>query len=139
MGLILLIVLLLLLFGSSPAFPYARGWGYRPMGLWSLLLIIIVVLVLFDVLSLGFGLSHPWQRPVVQQYRFPNLPGGDGTFVQRFRPFFGNPLNPAEITAWRLCESGTLKREFCRRWRCARRWLRRLLCSSRPCRETPPE
>ena len=65
MGLILLIILLLLLFGFPLNFPYSRGWGYRPMGLVGVLLVVILVLVFFDVLSLGFGLSHPWQRPVI--------------------------------------------------------------------------
>jgi hypothetical protein len=65
MGLILLILLLLLLLGSVPAYPYSRGWGYRPVSVVGLLLIAILLMVLFDVVSLGFGLTHPWQRPVV--------------------------------------------------------------------------
>jgi hypothetical protein len=65
MGLLLLILLVVLLFGSVPAYPYSRGWGYRPMGLFSLLLIILLALILFDVLELGFGLVHPWHRTVI--------------------------------------------------------------------------
>jgi hypothetical protein len=64
MGLILLIIVVLLLFGTSPAFPHARGWGYRPMGLASLLLVVLLILILMNMLPLGFGLHHPWYRPV---------------------------------------------------------------------------
>jgi len=46
MGLILLIVLVLLLLGAIPAWPYSRSWGYRPSGLLGLVLIIIVILLL---------------------------------------------------------------------------------------------
>jgi uncharacterized protein DUF3309 len=59
MGLILLIVLVLLLLGSAPAYPYSRSWGYRPAGLAGLLLVILLVLVFLDVINLGFGLAHP--------------------------------------------------------------------------------
>lgn len=44
MGLILLIVILVLLLGSAPAWPYSRGWGYYPSGFFTLLLIIVLVL-----------------------------------------------------------------------------------------------
>jgi hypothetical protein len=72
MGLILLIVLVILLFGSAPAYGYSRTWGYRPMGLLSILLLVVLLLVIFDILSLGFGLHHPWQQPiVVPRYRIP--------------------------------------------------------------------
>jgi hypothetical protein len=43
---ILLIVLVLMLLGSAPAWPYSRGWGYYPSGGIGLLLIILVVLML---------------------------------------------------------------------------------------------
>ena len=46
MGAILLIVLILLLLGSVPAWPYSRGWGYYPSGGLGLLLIIVLVLLL---------------------------------------------------------------------------------------------
>ena len=46
MGTILLIVLILLLLGSVPAWPYSRGWGYRPSGALGLILIIVLILVL---------------------------------------------------------------------------------------------
>lgn len=43
---ILLIVLIVLLLGSVPAWPYSRGWGYRPSGALGLILIIVLILVL---------------------------------------------------------------------------------------------
>jgi hypothetical protein len=42
---ILLIVLILLLVGAIPAWPYSRDWGYGPTGGLGLVLIIIVVLL----------------------------------------------------------------------------------------------
>jgi hypothetical protein len=49
MGLILLIILILLLAGSVPAWPYSRTWGYRPSSLLSVLLVLLIVLLLFNV------------------------------------------------------------------------------------------
>jgi len=46
-GLVLLIVLVLLLVGSFPTWPYAAGWGYGPSGVLGVVLIIILILVLF--------------------------------------------------------------------------------------------
>lgn len=44
LGLILLIVLILLLVGAAPAWPYSRNWGYAPGGVLGLLLVVVVVL-----------------------------------------------------------------------------------------------
>ncbi|MBA3661521.1 MAG: DUF3309 domain-containing protein [Gammaproteobacteria bacterium] len=44
---ILIIVLILVLIGVFPAWPYSREWGYRPTGLVGILLIIIVLLLVF--------------------------------------------------------------------------------------------
>jgi hypothetical protein len=49
MGLILLIVLVLLLLGSVPAWPHSRNWGYAPSGGLGLVLVIVLVLVLMRV------------------------------------------------------------------------------------------
>jgi hypothetical protein len=49
MGLILLIVLIILLLGAVPAWPYSRNWGYGPSGGVGLLLIIVLVLLLLKV------------------------------------------------------------------------------------------
>jgi len=46
MGLILLVILLILLIGAIPTWPYSRGWGYYPSGGLGLVLIIIIVLYL---------------------------------------------------------------------------------------------
>ena len=46
LGTILLIIMILLLLGAIPAWPYSRGWGYAPGGLISVVLIIVVVLLL---------------------------------------------------------------------------------------------
>jgi hypothetical protein len=43
---ILLLVLLLLLIGALPAWPYSRSWGYYPSGGLGLVLVIVLVLVL---------------------------------------------------------------------------------------------
>lgn len=44
MGLILLIILLVLLLGSVPAWPYSRGWGYYPSGGLGTILLILLIL-----------------------------------------------------------------------------------------------
>ncbi|HEX8503111.1 MAG TPA: DUF3309 family protein [Pyrinomonadaceae bacterium] len=45
-GLILLIILILLLVGAVPSWPYSRNWGYGPSGGLGLLLLIIIILLL---------------------------------------------------------------------------------------------
>ena len=50
MELIIIIVLLLLVFGSFPAFPYSRGWGYAPSGALGTILLIVVILYLLKVI-----------------------------------------------------------------------------------------
>jgi hypothetical protein len=46
MGTILLIILILLLIGALPSWPYSSGWGYYPSGGIGLVVLIIVVLLL---------------------------------------------------------------------------------------------
>ncbi|HET7010042.1 MAG TPA: DUF3309 family protein [Anaerolineales bacterium] len=46
MSTILLVILLLLLIGALPAWPYSRSWGYGPSGLLGVLLVVLVVAVL---------------------------------------------------------------------------------------------
>jgi hypothetical protein len=43
---ILIVILILLLIGALPAWPYSTGWGYYPGGGLGLVLIIVVVLAL---------------------------------------------------------------------------------------------
>jgi len=49
MELIIVIVLVLLLFGSFPAFPYSRSWGYYPSGALGTILLIVVILWLLHI------------------------------------------------------------------------------------------
>jgi len=46
MSTILVILLILLLIGALPTWPYSSGWGYYPSGGLGLILIIILVLAL---------------------------------------------------------------------------------------------
>lgn len=46
LGTILLIVLIILLIGALPTWPYSAGWGYYPSGGAGLLVIILIVLLL---------------------------------------------------------------------------------------------
>ena len=46
LGTILLIILILLLIGALPTWPYSSGWGYYPSGGIGLVLAIIVILLL---------------------------------------------------------------------------------------------
>ena len=45
-GTILLVILVLLLLGALPTWPYSREWGYAPSGTVSLIVVVIVVLLL---------------------------------------------------------------------------------------------
>jgi hypothetical protein len=46
MSTILLIVLVLLLVGALPTWPYSSGWGYYPSGGLGLVVVILLILVL---------------------------------------------------------------------------------------------
>ena len=46
LGTILLIILILMLIGSLPTWPYSGGWGYFPSGGLGLLLLIVIIVVL---------------------------------------------------------------------------------------------
>jgi len=46
LGTILLIILILLLIGVIPSWPYSRGWGYGPSGILGVIFIVVIVLVL---------------------------------------------------------------------------------------------
>jgi hypothetical protein len=46
LGTILLIILIIILIGALPTWPYSSAWGYYPSGGVGLILIIIVVLLL---------------------------------------------------------------------------------------------
>jgi hypothetical protein len=46
LGTIFLIILILLLIGAIPTWPYSTGWGYFPSGIVGLVLIIVLIMVL---------------------------------------------------------------------------------------------
>lgn len=46
MPLLLLIILILLLVGATPAWPHSRDWGYYPSGGLGLLIVVILLLML---------------------------------------------------------------------------------------------
>jgi hypothetical protein len=46
MSTILLVILVLLLVGALPAWPYSRSWGYYPSGGLGLVVVVLLVLLL---------------------------------------------------------------------------------------------
>jgi hypothetical protein len=46
MSTLLLIILVILLIGALPTWPYSSGWGYYPSGGLGLILLIIIILAL---------------------------------------------------------------------------------------------
>ena len=59
MGLILLILLLILVLGAVPAWPYSRRWGYGPSGIFGVLLIILLVMLFFYPTVIPWGWYGP--------------------------------------------------------------------------------
>lgn len=57
LGTVLLVILILLLIGAIPAWPYSAGWGYGPTGLLGTVLIIILILILLGKLQVD-GASY---------------------------------------------------------------------------------
>jgi len=46
LGTLLLIILILMLVGAIPAWPYSRSWGYAPSGTLGAVLLVLLILVL---------------------------------------------------------------------------------------------
>jgi hypothetical protein len=46
LGTILVVLLILILLGALPSWPYSRNWGYYPSGLLGTILVIVIVLLL---------------------------------------------------------------------------------------------
>ena len=46
LGTVLLIVVVLLLVGAIPSWPYSRGWGYGPSGGLGLIVVVLLILLL---------------------------------------------------------------------------------------------
>ena len=49
LGTIIIILLVLLLIGAIPAWPYSRSWGAYPSGILGVVLVIVIILVLMRV------------------------------------------------------------------------------------------
>ncbi len=49
LGWILLILLILLVLGLMPTWPYSRQWGYAPSGIAGVLLVVVIILLLMNV------------------------------------------------------------------------------------------
>ncbi len=49
LGTILIILLILLLIGAIPAWPYSRAWGPYPSGILGAVLVVVIILVLLRV------------------------------------------------------------------------------------------
>jgi hypothetical protein len=43
---ILIIILILILLGAFPSWPYSRSWGYGPSGVVGLILVVLLILLL---------------------------------------------------------------------------------------------
>jgi hypothetical protein len=50
LGTILIIILILLLIGAVPAWPYSRSWGVFPSGILGAVLVIVIILVLMGTI-----------------------------------------------------------------------------------------
>ena len=50
MRIVLLVIVVLLLVGTLPTWPYSAGWGYYPSGGIGLVLVVLIVLALMGVL-----------------------------------------------------------------------------------------
>jgi len=50
MRLILFILIIILLIGAIPTWPYSAGWGYYPAGGLGTLLLVLIVLAIFGVI-----------------------------------------------------------------------------------------
>ena len=51
MGTILIVILILLLVGAIPSWPYSRAWGPYPSGILGVVLVVVVILVLMRVIT----------------------------------------------------------------------------------------
>ena len=63
MGLLLLILLIVLLVGTVPAWPYSRSWGYAPAGGLGTVVLILLILLLLGWWA-RYGLSA-WREHTV--------------------------------------------------------------------------
>ena len=54
MGLLLLILVVLILLGGLPRWPYSRNWGYGPSGLLSVVVVVVIIMLLLGYIPRGF-------------------------------------------------------------------------------------
>lgn len=47
---VIVVILILMLIGVFPSWPYSRGWGYYPSGGIGLILLIVIILLLLRVI-----------------------------------------------------------------------------------------
>ena len=47
MRLLLLLLVLMILFGALPVWPYSAGWGYYPSGGAGVVLLVLILLLMF--------------------------------------------------------------------------------------------
>lgn len=50
--LLLIVLVVVLLFASVPAWPYSRGWGYYPSGTLGTILLILLIMMLLGFVHL---------------------------------------------------------------------------------------
>jgi len=50
MGLLILVLLVLFLIGALPQWGYSRQWGYRPAGLLTTILVVVLILVVLGMI-----------------------------------------------------------------------------------------
>lgn len=60
MNLILLIIVIILIIGAFPTWPYSAGWGYYPSGGLGLVLLILVILLVIRKNIITCTLRHYW-------------------------------------------------------------------------------
>lgn len=53
--LILIILLVVLLVASMPVYPYSREWGYSPVGIIAVILLILLLLWMFGIVDFNLG------------------------------------------------------------------------------------
>jgi len=66
MGLVLLLVILILLLGTFPTYPYSRNWGYGPSGIVGLLLVVLLIMLLLGYVPWS---GWTWGPPVITPVR----------------------------------------------------------------------
>ena len=68
--LVIIILLIILLIGSVPTWPYSREWGYSPAGVLAAIVLVLILLWIFGVISIntggsGGGSTSPPRAPAV--------------------------------------------------------------------------